>query len=347
MVITRSAAHRFSSGGEQPILTPKLPRDSSPKPRKPKPETSVHKYIRWTSLIVLTLQTTSIIILFSYSRASPTGDTLYLSSTVVVVAEIFKLAVCALIVSYEHGIGAIFREFVNRPLECCKILLPASLYAIQNNLAFYALKNLDAATYQVAYQLKILTTAMFSVIMVNKKLKQIQWLALVSLFVGVSLVQLPSDSHQVNQDHRNKFLGLIAVVACCLSSGFSGVYFESLIKLNPVYSVWMRNLQMALFCLFISSITMFYTDAEKIAEGGLFQGYDILTWIIVFLQAFGGLLVATVVKFADNILKGFATSISIIMSTVLSFLLFDHFNPPWNFYCGAFIVIISTIMYSL
>lgn len=234
--------------------------------------------------------------------------------------------------------------------ESIKVLVPAALYAIQNNLAFYALTNLDPASYQVAYQLKILTTAMFSVLIVHKRIKRRQWFALFLLFVGVSLVQLPQDndaSQSGSNQEKNRLLGLLAVIACCMSSGFSGVYFEKLIRFNPNQSLWIRNFQLAMFCLVISTIAMFYQDYRSIQDLGIFQGYSILTWIIVFLQAFGGLVVAAVVKHADNVLKGFATSISIILSTLLSFYLFDNFNPSANFYCGATIVMISILIYSL
>lgn len=247
------------------------------------------------------------------------------------------------------------REIFSNPRESIKVLIPASLYAIQNNLAFFALNNLDPATYQVAYQLKILTTAMFSVMIVHKKIHNRQWFALFLLFVGVSLVQLPQKSDDLtaetnpvkNIGEKNRFLGLLAVIACCMSSGFSGVYFERLIKINAHQSLWIRNFQLATFCLLISTVAMLYQDYGKIREMGILQGYSYLTWFVVFLQAFGGLIVAAVVKHADNVLKGFATSISIILSTTLSFCLFDDFNPTSNFYSGATIVIISTIIYSL
>lgn len=185
--------------------------------------------------------------------------------------------------------------------------------------------------------------------MVNKHIRRKQWLALFLLFVGVALVQLPQNDHGQNDtsiEGRNRLVGLLAVVACCLSSGFSGVYFERLIKINVKQSLWVRNFQLAIFGLSISTFLMLYQDFNEIQAHGLLQGYSSITWIIVFLQAFGGLVVATVVKYADNVLKGFATSISIILSTLLSFCIFDNFNPPTSFYCGATIVIISTIMYS-
>ena len=42
---------------------------------------------------------------------------------------------------------------------------------------------------------------------------------------------------------------------------------------------------------------------EIVFERGFFHGYDGLVATVVFLQAAGGLLVAAVVKYADNILK--------------------------------------------
>lgn len=314
--------------------------------------------MRYVSLVCLTFQTTSIIITYSYSRKIARGGTRYLSSTVVVIAELLKLLFCSLIIYKDSGynlerfMATINKEILSNLTESLKVLVPASLYALQNNLAFYALTNLDPATYQVAYQLKILTTAVFSVLLVHKKIKRRQWCALFLLFVGVSLVQLPQEGAKGSRPdgqpgEANRLLGLLSVIACCLSSGFSGVYFERLIKINANQSLWIRNFQLASFCLLISVFAMIYQDLPSIMTEGLLQGYSTLTWVVVFLQAFGGLIVAAVVKHADNVLKGFATSASIILSTLLSFQLFDNFSPSTNFYYGATLVIVSTLVYSL
>ena len=62
-------------------------------------------------------------------------------------------------------------------------------------------------------------------------------------------------------------------------------------------------------------------------------------------QAFGGLVVAMTVKYADNILKGFATSISIIVSSVFSYLVLNDLSPGGFFIIGTFLVILATFMY--
>ena len=44
--------------------------------------------------------------------------------------------------------------------------------------------------FQVTYQLKILTTALFSVCMLHKKLGVLKWVSLLLLMLGVTLVQV-------------------------------------------------------------------------------------------------------------------------------------------------------------
>merc|ERR1711936_636984 len=85
-------------------------------------------------------------------------------------------------------------EIVCKPRETVKLIIPSGLYAMQNNLLYLALSNLDAATYQVTYQLKILTTAIFSVCLLRKQIQPMQWISLLMLTIGVALVQLPEDT---------------------------------------------------------------------------------------------------------------------------------------------------------
>ena len=65
--------------------------------------------------------------------------------------------------------------------------------------------------------------------------------------------------------------------------------------------------------------------------------------MVILLQACGGLVVV-VVKCADNILKGFAASFSIITACLISYLFLD-FQPTVLFVIGATLVLSSSYMY--
>ena len=90
---------------------------------------------------------------------------------------------------------------------------------------------------------------------------------------------------------------------------------------------------------------MLLNDGPALAAGGFFQGYTAAVWVIILIAAFGGILIAIVVKYTDNIAKGFATSISIIVSSVVSAVFF-HFDVTTVFVTGASIVILSVLLYS-
>lgn len=200
---------------------------------------------------------------------------------------------------------------------------------------------------QVSYQLKILTTAIFAVIILRKRLLITQWSALVVLVAGIALVQTAQSSKPAtidpNAPEQNRLIGFAAALGACILSGFAGIYFEKMLKGADI-SVWMRNVQLSLLSLPFAFITCFMTDYSKIVGKGFFSGYDLFVWYLVVLQAGGGLLVAMVVKYADNILKGFATSLAIVISCVASIYLFN-FNLTLQFAFGALLVMISIFLY--
>jgi UDP-sugar transporter A1/2/3 len=142
-----------------------------------------------------------------YSRIMPlSGESRYLTSTAVFLNEVLKLALSISIALYDisrtlpPGVPA--TELFDRLYSSVfsgdgwKLAIPASLYTLQNTLQYVAVSNLDAVHFQILYQLKILTTALFSVTMLRRSLSSKKWVALVLLTVGVVIVQLPSSNQE-------------------------------------------------------------------------------------------------------------------------------------------------------
>ncbi|KAM4562142.1 UDP-galactose translocator isoform 1-T1 [Odontesthes bonariensis] len=316
-------------------------------------QSEANRRLKYISLAVLVVQNASLILSIRYVRTLP-GDR-FVATSAVVMAEVLKVLTCLLIIllqkrcSLKDTFVFLLDSILFQYKDTLKLAVPSLIYTLQNNLQYIAISNLPAATFQVTYQLKILTTALFSVMMLRKSLSRVQWVSLLLLFAGVAIVQVQQEGNKeasvANDSDQNYTVGLVAVVISCLSSGFAGVYFEKILKGSSA-SVWMRNVQLGVFGTALGLLGLWWNDGAAVAERGFLFGYTDMVWCVIFNQAFGGLLVAVVVKYADNILKGFATSFSIVVSTVMSVYLFG-FHVDLLFSAGAGLVIGAVYMYSL
>ncbi|KAN0083660.1 Nucleotide-sugar transporter domain containing protein [Elaphomyces granulatus] len=130
------------------------------------------------------------------------GGKRYLTSTAVFLNEVIKLAISLTMALYEVSKKAppsmpatsLFFSLSSSVFsgDSWKLAIPASLYTLANSLQYVGLSNLEAATFQVAYQLKVVTTAIFALVVLGRNIAPRRWGTLLILAVGVTLVLLPN-----------------------------------------------------------------------------------------------------------------------------------------------------------
>lgn len=89
---------------------------------------------------------------------------------------------------------------------------------------------------------------------------------------------------------------------------------------------------------------MFIVDGAAVSKNGFFYGYTSWAWASITIQSFGGILLAVVVKYSDTIMKVIATTLAIILTSILSIFIFD-FNLSVVFVGGALLVVVGTFTY--
>ena len=109
--------------------------------------------------------------------------------------------------------------------------------------------------------------------------------------------------------------------------------------------MWVRNAQMGLTSVCLGVVSTIVKDRQAIAERGFFQGYTKLVWTVIIIQAVGGLNVAFILKYADNILKGFAAAFSTVASCVLEMAIM-HFRPTATFLLGGALINVAAYCYN-
>ncbi|XP_032072784.1 CMP-sialic acid transporter [Thamnophis elegans] len=312
------------------------------------PKENVSLLFKLYCLTVMTLVAATYTVALRYTRT--TGAVLYFSSTAVCITEVIKLFLSLGILAKETGsLGklsmSLKENVLGSPKELLKLSVPSVVYAVQNNMAFLALSNLDAAVYQVTYQLKIPCTALCTVLMLNRSLSRLQWFSVCMLCGGVTLVQWkPAQATKVQME-QNPLLGFGAIAIAVICSGFAGVYFEKVLKSSDT-SLWVRNIQMYLSGIAVTLLGVYTAEGAQVLEKGFFYGYTPYVWFVIFLSSVGGLYTSVVVKYTDNILKGFSAAAAIVLSTVASVMLFG-LQITITFSLGALLVCVSIYLYGL
>lgn len=315
-------------------------------------------------LTAMVIQNSTTVLVGRYTRSSVPEEELYNVNHLIMVCEIAKFCGAAILEAKTLSSSTTLTQSVkmhvlDHPMDCLRIAVPAGLYLLQNTLLYVALSNLSAPMFQVTYQTKLLTTAVVSVVLLNRRYTPKQWIALTTLGIGVAVVILSETKVKGNlsvsdaADGQSLVTGIAAVTVACLSSAMAGVYTEMILKNvgksnkadRPAPSLWMRNMQMAFISVCIAIIKGLWDNSVNDDGKDYLHGFSFWVWILVGLQAGGGLLVAAIIKYADNVLKGLATGVAVAFSTFCSMILF---GTPLSveFAAGATMILSSVYAFS-
>ena len=142
-------------------------------------------WLKWASLGLLVFQNSGVFLMMRYTRS--VDGPLYLTTVTVWLAEVCKGLICTaiLLISQLCGGGGwggfvaqVHEEVWVQRRETLRLAVPAACYTVQNNLLYLAVTHMSAAGSQVLYQSKTLSTALFSVVMLGKQFKAVQWVRL-------------------------------------------------------------------------------------------------------------------------------------------------------------------------
>tara|TARA_B110001452_G_scaffold8138_1_gene7178 strand:+ start:1620 stop:2219 length:600 start_codon:yes stop_codon:yes gene_type:complete len=151
---------------------------------------------KWGALVVFAVQNAGAVLLMRYSKLLKAAP--YNNLAAVMMQELVKLVASTVLYAVECGgpgfmVGRLQTDLKENWNEWVQLGVPALLYTLQNVMLFVGAAHLEAAIQQVTYQTKIFFTAIFSVVLLGKKLTTNQWLSLLLLVVGVLCVQGVAD----------------------------------------------------------------------------------------------------------------------------------------------------------
>lgn len=219
-------------------------------------------------------------------------------------------------------------------------LAPATLYAISNNLVYYALVRMTPPLFTLLVNLKIPLTGVMAWMILSKNMGPKQWLSLVLMSAGTILALLRFDG---SAHWATTTMGTLSVMLYAMCSATAAVMMECITRhVHYNQHVMTQNLQFAVFSTMISLGLI--TSALKFSDFGLIQGIHFLS---MFSMVANGFMAAIVIKYAGSIVKTHAVAMSSIVTALLSYIFWPNQVLPWNYFVGSFLCLAALRIYIL
>ncbi len=223
-------------------------------------------------------------------------------------------------------------------------MVPAGLYAVYNVLTYENMKMLDATTYFLLLQGRVVVTAVVARVLLGKRLSTAQWLCLVVLTFGCILSQMDLKRESLSDTaagagglmswapRLHHLLLLVQILCSC----FAGVYTELLLKGKEEDGRGGAKKRAAAAPLMVQNIFMYLDSivvnlAVMAAQGSLSTVLtsDNLSQLLqqplavaILLTQLGiGIVVSLFLKYLNSILKVFASALEICFTAVLSWII--------------------------
>jgi UDP-sugar transporter A1/2/3 len=280
------------------------------------------------------------------SAKGPDGKFPFNTASAVVVSEFVKFCIAS--VGFLKAVRTNPNvKYTLQPSSFLKYSVPGLLYAFCNVGNYEVLRYLSSSLFQIFNNMKIITTAVVYRSFLKRKLTVIQWVCLCFLTLGMVLSAPPksggggSGSSGGAADSASALVtGMVMMAVMSCASSMAGVYNEFLLK-DSEDDAFFQSMQLYFWGVLICMVQFFHSAPE---DQSFFHGYTTRTYLIIFLNAMYGQVVALTFKYADNIVKVYANSLA---SLVTAFLAYIFFNTPlyFNLLLGSIIVGCSVIMY--
>eukprot|EP01062_Namystynia_karyoxenos_P074445 TRINITY_DN71330_c0_g1_i1.p1 TRINITY_DN71330_c0_g1~~TRINITY_DN71330_c0_g1_i1.p1 ORF type:complete len:389 (+),score=101.94 TRINITY_DN71330_c0_g1_i1:77-1168(+) len=226
-------------------------------------------------------------------------------------------------------------ERLPAPGEVLPFAVPGIVYLIDDNLVFLALYWLRPSEFALFANARILTTAAFSRVLLNRRISGPQWSALTSLMLGLVVARLGAvqrsgdNLHGLNPGHF-----VLAII--CVVGALGNVYCEKLLKAEPGDSLHLQNCKLYVFSVTFNAIAC-VSYGKRSGAPMLFGGWTAAVVALVIINAAVGLTNSVIFKFLDNLVKVQAAAGAVILTVVASALVFGS-EPSPAFYVAVGIV---------
>ncbi len=205
--------------------------------------------------------------------------------------------------------------------------IPAVLYGAQNLLTMAAYQNVDAITFNILNQSKLVWTAVFLRTLLGIRLAWNETVALIlimstTVLVGTDPAKI-SKASGAARGSENFGLGVVCTLAGSMLSGLSSTLIQYNLQ-NLKRNSYLMSAELGAYtCLTLCvkvavEAVLGVGDGAKLASRPFFEGFTQSTWVPLTVSALGGIVVGQVTRHMGGLGKAYGILAGLIVSSLVS-----------------------------
>ena len=229
--------------------------------------------------------------------------------------------------------------------------VPAAIYALENNINYWAPKNLKTPMAFVMFgHVETPLVALLSVVVLRRQYSGYQWMAIFLLVDGVMQTEMAICEAEGNGrcSRLADFIvaSLSAVMLSRAGAAVAGISTEFLFKRRLDTSIYLQNVQLYSFGVLTNLVILGMREPHRYNEGTFFEGFTPVVGGVILCAALQGMFVSAVIKHMSSLEKCFALGAAIFLNAVIS-AWNGHFDLNVAFFLGSLVVIVSITLYAM
>ena len=229
--------------------------------------------------------------------------------------------------------------------------LPAAIYALENNINYWALKNLKTPMAFVVFgHVETPLVAFLSILVLRRRYTGYQWMAIFLLVDGVMQTEMAICEAEGNgRCSRLADFPIASLAAVMLSravAAVAGISTEFLFKRRLDTSIYLQNIQLYSFGVLTNLVILGMREPQRYGEGTFFEGFTPVVGGVIVCAALQGMFVSAVIKHMSSLEKCFASGAAIFLNASIS-AWNGHFDLNVAFFLGSAVVVVSITLYAM
>lgn len=192
-------------------------------------------------------------------------------------------------------------------------IIPAFIYTISNNIIFLALQILTPNMFTLLSNMKIPITIILATLLLKHNLNRYRVLTVIFIFIGNTIACYNWGNNTVIP-----LLGITYMLIYSLCSGSAAVYTEYIMKIKyNNENIFIQNIKFCTMSILCNLVIMIYN--------GHYNSFPLepVHLMSVGSMAINGINTSLVIKFSGSIAKTYATSLAVLVTSILSYIIWD------------------------